>query len=58
MNTKATFFLLYFRQLPNFDRYEDAYEAAEKIWKEENGRRKYSNYASFRTILSRYQKKY
>jgi hypothetical protein len=56
MNNKSTFFLLYFRQLSKSDTYEKAYEAAENEYIAQNGKRKYKNYACFKTILSRYQK--
>jgi hypothetical protein len=55
MNHKD-FFIEYYRQIPSFDRYEDAYNAAENVHIGIFGVRKFKSYAVFRATLSRFNK--
>jgi hypothetical protein len=51
---RENFFAEFHRQLPKHRRYEDAYEAVEVQCEKQNGRRKYSDYESFRQVLRRW----
>ena len=46
----------WFRLLPSHNTYEAAYEALEDIYLGYFGRRKYSNYESFRQVKNRMQR--
>jgi len=55
--TRAEFFEIYFRVLPEIDgrnQYRKAWEAAEVIVKEITGKERYCNYNSFKVGKSKY----
>lgn len=51
------FVQFYLEILPYYDTCEQAYEAAERQYENGFGRRRYSDYQTFKVILSRYQAK-
>jgi len=51
------FVIDYFRNLPKYDSYPEAYEATERQYLIDFGRRKYKNWQTFQVILCRYNKK-
>jgi len=51
-----SFIAAYFRNLPKFDSYPEAYEAAESDYTAKFGHRKYKNWQTFQVILHRYRK--
>lgn len=51
------FVQFYFELLPYYDSCEQAYEAAERQYENAFGARRYSDYSTFKVILSRYQGK-
>jgi hypothetical protein len=51
---RETFIERYYQELPNHATMTEAYEATEDACEEQNGRRKYSDYNSFRQVLRRY----
>lgn len=56
LHTKAGFISRYFNLIQDYGTNEAAYEAAERQYKHFFGERKYSDYDSFRVVLSRYNK--
>ena len=44
------------RMLAYYDTNVDAYEAVERQYEKQHGKRKYSNYDSFRTVMARKHK--
>lgn len=57
LHSKKGFIDRYYILIQDYPTYEDAYEATERQYKQYFGERKYSDYDSFRVILSRYNKK-
>lgn len=46
----------FYRMLAYYDTYEEAYEAVERHYEKQHGKRKYSSYNSFRTVRDRKMK--
>lgn len=57
LHTKQGFIERYYNLLQDYPTNEQAYEAAERQHSNYFGQRRYSDYDSFRVILSRYNKK-
>lgn len=53
LSTAKGFVEAYFRNLPNCETYEAAYEETERVYEEYYGKRRYSGFDSFRKVRDR-----